>query len=91
MTGEHREFHKSFELYFWARGENGGTVAGTRDDAVKVDLKSGPLSNQISFLWPEQEREVQMIGWLLDRAFDRGDALARKEIRDVLGVKDPRP
>lgn len=90
MAGKHTEFHKSFELKFWAHSDTGGTVAGTRDNAVRVDLTSGPLSNEISFRWPEQAGEVERVGWLLDRAFERGDAEARKQIRDVLGVRNAR-
>lgn len=84
----HHRRERSHGVCFW-----NGNTAGNEDNATRAVVYLGPPGMpypEFEFAWPEGRHAVEKFERALGKAFDRGVYAAKKEIRDVLGVKDPR-
>ena len=83
----HRKYGCCYDRVYW-----NGNLAGDASDATRavVEVRTGAYRNDIEFQWPSDRSKIENLEAMLDRAFERGREDAKKEIRSVLGVKDPR-
>jgi len=84
----HRRYGQSYSVCFWK-----GNSASDEDNATRVRLEVGAPGMPyptFEFEWPGQKFELARLEDALAKAFERGTSAAKKEIRDVLGVRDPR-
>src|SRR5258708_76632 len=84
----HRRGSGYCQTVFW-----NGNTAGNEDDATRAIVIVGPSGmphGEIEYRWPEQRFDVEKIERMLGHAFEYGKLAAKREIRDVLGVIQPR-
>lgn len=80
----HRQHAEYYDVAFW-----NGNSASNEDEATRVVVYTGSPGMpypEFEFKWPEQKHEVEKLQHALGKAFKRGIWVAKKEIRDVLGV-----
>jgi hypothetical protein len=79
----HRRYGQSYSVSFWK-----DNVASSEADATRAALEVSPMSYPTFYFdWPAQRYELEKLEHALARAFERGVWAAKKEIRDVLGVR----
>jgi hypothetical protein len=83
-VSEHRQLFPWGALHFW-RGNSAGTPA-TADRAV-FEIGHGLNIEKITYDWPTQSGEAETLKRALASAMQTGDYMARKNIRDVLGIE----
>lgn len=85
-VADHSEFGPGYRLSFWL-----GHTAATRETADNCQIEGWPFAGTpVRFDWPREQTQVEDIKGLLLRAYEAGQHQAKKEIRDVLGIKEPR-
>ena len=80
----HRRYGNGYGLVFW-----NDNTASDEDGATRVVVYCGPPGMpypEFEFKWPEQKFDVEKLERALQKAFQRGVAAAKEEIRNVLGV-----
>ncbi len=86
-TFKHRRRELTHEVSFW-NGNSASDEAGATHAAVAV--KGRVYCRQLSFKWPEEKASVDALETMLRRAAEHGREAAKREIRDVLGIKQQR-
>lgn len=81
---EHRQRFKGYDVTFW----KGGTAAEP-STADSCRIEGSPFVYE-SFALPAEQRRVDQMMRLLDHTFERGRRTAKREIREALGVPEPR-
>lgn len=84
----HHRMSPSHGVCFW-----NGNAAGNEDDATRAVVYLGAPGMpypEFEFEWPAQKHAVELLERALGKAFERGVYAAKQEIRNVLGVKEPR-
>ena len=84
----HRERFRTHSEVFWK-----DNAASDEEHADRVVIEvfagaHGPVS--LPFEWPAGRDDMRVVRRMLDLAFEAGEMHAKKQIRDALGVKDPR-
>lgn len=85
---EHRVYSPWSQRIYW----NDNRACGVEEATVCV-LQVGPdaFYTNLEFAWPADRSKVEKVERMLEAAYGLGQVAAKKEIRDVLGVKEPRP
>jgi hypothetical protein len=83
----HREYFPSYCLVFW----KGNTASNNRDaDRTDIEVFAGAFGPaKLSFTRDEGSR-LETTRRMLDLAFAAGESASKKQIRDLIGVKDQR-
>ena len=80
----HRRYGNGYGIAFWSG--NGASNEESANRAVVYTGAPGMPYPEMQFSLPDEQRRMEDLERMLQKAFAAGDAHARKEIRDALGV-----
>lgn len=87
----HREYVHGLQISYWRDMPDGVRVAADKTEAINARIS--PLGKhwpEFSFDLPDDKADMEKLLTLASMCEAHGDFEARKQIRDVLGVIEPR-